>query len=603
VPTSYNKNRPVPIDYTSRDFNSIKADLINYTKRYYPETFQDFSEASFGSLMLDTVAYVGDVLSYYLDYQVNESFLDTAIEYQNVLKLSKQLGYRYKGIPISTGLVTFYILVPSATDGVYADLNYAPILERGTKFSTDAGTVFTLADNVNFANSANEMVVATVDSSTGVPTKYAIKAYGRVISGEVAIQTLNAGDYQRYPRFELDGENIVEVVSVTDSQGNRYYEVDYLAQDTIYKPVLNSGADKNQVPYILKPMSVPRRFIVDSGPGGFFIQFGHGSEQNLTNQIIADPSSVVLQAHGRDYIKDKSFDPTKLIETDHLGVAPSNTVLTVIYRVNGPSNVNVASKAITKAVDTSFRFRDPSSLDSSTISEVQNSLEFENEAPIVGSTRTDSASDIKTKAYGMFSSQNRAVTRQDYLSLIYNMPPEFGSVKRAAVFQDENSFKRNLNIYVASEDNSGGLSKTNASIKNNLKTWISNYKMLNDTVDILDAVVVNVGIKFEVLGDQNINKYKVLQRATSAIAREFAQNKFSIGESLSLGKALKALRTVDGILDVTTISFIPRTGSQYSSASLNLKTYLSRDRRTLHAPKNVVFEVRYPNIDIIGSVT
>ncbi len=350
-------------------------------------------------------------------------------------------------------------------------------------------------------------------------------------------------------------------------------------------------------------MSVPRRFIVDSSPNGFFIQFGHGSEANLTNEIIADPSKVILQAHGRDYIKDKSFDPTKLIETDHLGVAPSNTILTVVYRVNGPSNVNVASKAISKAVDTSFRFTDPSSLNSSTISDVQASLEFENEQPIVGSTRTDSASDIKTRAYGMFSSQNRAVTRQDYLSLIYNMPPEFGSVKRAAVFQDENSFKRNLNVYVVSEDGSGAFSKTNASIKNNLKTWISSYKMLNDTVDILDAVVVNVGINFQVITDQNINKYKVLQRAVAALSQEFAQEKFSVGEALSLGKALKALRTVDGILDVTSISFIPRVGSQYSSASFNLKSYLSNDRRTLHAPKNVVFEVRYPNIDIIGSVT
>jgi len=598
----FSKKKTVPIDYTSRDFDTIKRDLVAYARRYYPDNFKDFSEASFGSLMLDTVAYVGDILSYYLDYNVNESFLDTAIEYENVVKLARQLGYRYKGIPASSGEVTLYVLVPASTTGTGPDLNYAPILKRGAKFISDAGTTFSLNEDVDFSNENNEVVVAEVNTTTGVPTRYAIRSYGQVVSGDLAVEFIEVGDYQRFPKFDLIGTNITDIVSIVDSQGNEYVEVENLSQDVVYRPIVNSASDKDVVPFILQPYGAPRRFIVENVAGTTSIQFGYGSESNLTNEKVTDPSKVILNIHGRDHVTDSSFDPTNLIESDTFGVAPSNTTLQVTYRTNSQENTNLSTNSLVRTSDTEFDFGNPASLEASEISNVIGSLEFENEKPIVGSITTPNSEEIKNRAYGMYSSQNRAVTKDDYLSMIYNLPPKFGAVKRANVIQDVNSFKRNINLYVISEDSNGFLTNSSDMLKKNLKTWISGYKMLNDTMDILDAVVVNIGIEFSVIADTDTNKFRVLSDATAAVQDRMAKSKFNIGEPVRYGDIFQALKRVDGLLDVVGLKIVQRTGTGYSSAAFDIKGYTSLDGRMLVAPENVIFEFKFPDIDIRGTV-
>ena len=603
MPTNNQNKRTVPIKYTSRDFSSIKEELLNYTKRYYPDSFQDFSEASFGSLMLDTVSYVGDVLSYYLDYQVNESFLDTALEYQNVVKLSRQMGYKFKGVPIATGIVTFYVTVPATSDSIGPDLTYAPILERGTKVSSEDGIVFTLNQDIDFASNENEYVVATADSITGVPTRYAIRAYGQVISGEIAVQSIEVGDFERFPRFKLNGNNIVEVISIFDSQGNPYYEVDSLSQDVIYKQIKNpNSVNSNQAPYIMKPMSAPRRFITENNVGTYSIQFGHGSPTNIQSGKIVEPSKVVLNVHGRDYTTAVTFDPTNLVETDKLGVAPANTTLTVLYRINGAGNVNVGARSLTKTVDVSFSFPNFASLSSGEVQKVIGSLESENETPINGASSLDTVKDLKQRAYGMFSSQSRAVTEQDYVSISYAMPPQFGSIKRVSVVQDRNSFKRNLNLYVVGENNAGNLSSINTSVKENLKTWLSNYKMINDTIDILDAIIINIGVEYTIIADDGENGYRVVDEANQAIFDAMAATKLSIGESLRYSDVFRALKNIDGVLDVVEVNFTTQTGELYASSAFDIEQNTSPDGRILVAPENGIFEIRYPNIDIIGTV-
>ena len=609
---SFDKKRLVPINYTSRDFSSIKEDLLGYTKRYYPDNFKDFSEASFGSLMLDTVAYVGDVLSYYLDYQVNESFLDTANEYENVVKLSRQLGYRKSGIPVSSGQITMYVVIPAIGDGENLpskpDYNYAPVLRRGAKFTTTSGTTFTLAEDVNFNSVDVQALPATVDSITGAPLKYALRKNGQVISGELEIQTISVGEFQRFPRFQLDGANIVEVVSIFDTQGNQYYEVDYLTQDTVYIPVRNNSVDLttqvlNTEPlFSLRSLPVPRRFITESDRGGFFIQFGYGSEANLTSEVISDPSKIAMNLHGRDYINDKSFDPTNLIKGDKLGVSPSNTNLTVVYRINGPNNVNISSNSLVSVTEQIFDFNNINTLSDSKVQSVVGSLEFENEDPIVGSSREDTAEEIKYKAYGMFTSQNRAVTQQDYISLIYNMPPKFGSVKRAAIVQDKNSFKRNLNVYVMSEDQFGNFAMASDTIKNNLKVWLSNSKMINDTLDILDARIVNFGLNFSIIADTNFNSFNILNSAINELRLYFLSAKMNIGEQIRYGDILRVLNNVEGLLDVVELEIIKKTGSSYSTSIFNIDQMTTADGRTIIAPSDVVFEIKYPDADIVGTI-
>ena len=590
-----------PINYTSRDFASIKGDLVSYAKRYYPDTFQDFSEASFGSLMLDMSAYVGDVMSFYLDYQVNESFLDTALEYNNVNRIAKQMGYKQSGAASSEGMVTFYVVVPASTNGVGPDLRYAPTLKNGTKLGSASGTTFTLIEDVDFSKSSNDMIVATTNSTTGVPVSYAIRATGRVKSGEVKVQYLSVGEYERFPKFRLDDSNVTEVLSIVDTAGNRYYEVEYLTQDTVYVPVVNKGVDKSIVPKIMIPQAVPRRFIVEYIGSRASIQFGNGSDKNLTSDVVSDPANVVLDMHGRNYVTDRSFDPTNLIETDKLGMAPSNTVLAVIYRTNGANSVNISTNSLETITDVSLKFSNPNTLSDNTIRNVIASLEFENEDPIVGDTLKPSSEEVKQRAYGVYAAQNRAVTKQDYKSLIYNMPGKFGSVKRINIAQDKNSFKRNLNLYILSENPAGNLTKSPETLKNNLKLWISNYKMINDTIDILDGNIVDIGIEYKIMVDKEENRFSAIAAANSAIARKFSR-KFEFAEPMKYSDIFQSLKNIDSVLDVLEVKVVRKTGAAYSDVSFDIDAYTTPDGRSIALPENYIFEIKYPSEDIIGSV-
>jgi len=350
-----------PISYTSRDFSTIKDALTNHAKRYYPTTFKDFNDASFGSLMLDLTAYLGDQLSFYADYQANESFLDSALEYQNIVRLSKQLGFKMPGAASSTGMATFYVMVPASTATGQPDLDYFPILRRGATLASDGGGVFTLNENVDFTNSSNEVTVARVNTTTGIPTWYAIKSSGEVVSGLPSETSISVGEYKRFLRLSVDADNVSEITSVVDSQGNEYYEVDYLSQDVVTSQVPNYNSDKTSVPYVIKTKPVPRRFVSEfDADGNVFIQFGYGSADNLTGDLIADPADVVLDVVGREYISDKTFDPTNLISSDKFGVVPVNTTLIITYRSNTQETVNAQTGALNKVIDPRMIFKKPS---------------------------------------------------------------------------------------------------------------------------------------------------------------------------------------------------------------------------------------------------
>lgn len=599
----YQKKDIVPINYTSRDYESIRNDLITHVKRYYPNVYQDFNEASFGSIMIDTVAYVGDILSFYMDYNVNESFIESSIEDNNVLKLARQMGYRYRGIPASSGQVTMYIVVPNLVNGVGPDLSYAPILKKGAVFSASGqGASFTLNEDVDFSLPDNEIVVATVDSATSVPTGWAIKTQGEVVSGQIRRRTVTVGDFERFRKVLVPDENITEIISVTDSSGNKYYEVDYLTQDVIHIPVINKSADSDKVPMILKPRKVPRRFVFEQLSNQYYLQFGYGSETSLTNEIISEPNKVLLQVNGRDYITDESFDPTNMIETDKMGVAPTNTVLTIEYRKNSVNINNIASKALVNVSDTNFAFQNIGALAQTKIASVVGSLEFENEKPIIGSVSAPTVEEIKYRAYGSFSSQNRAVTAEDYKSVVYSLPPKFGAVKRANIVQDKDSFKRNLNLYIISEDENGNLVESTSTLKNNLKTHISNYKMINDTVDILDAKIVNLEINIDIIAEPERNKFEVLQAGIDAIKFENLSAKYDIGEPFRTSDIFRTLKNVDGILDVLSIKVNRKSGSLYSTFSYNIEANTSPDGRLVLAQDDVIFEIKYPDSDIVGTV-
>jgi len=593
--------KKVPISYTNRDFNSIKSALITYAKKYYPDVYKDLNEASFGSLMLDLVAYTGDILSFYTDYSANESFLDTALEYGNVLKHARDRGYKFRGNPSSFGTAIFYIVVPAAAAGLGPDSSYLPLLLKGSEFGTTSGNIFILNENVDFSLASNEVVVAQINTANGLPTSYAIKAMGQVISGELVREQITVGDFEKFRKIRLGDDNLAEVVSVFDSEGHEYFEVDFLSQNIIFKDVVNRGSDANMAPSILKPVIVARRFIVDRREDDTFLQFGYGTSEELTSNAVADPSSVVLRLHGKDYESDEAFDPAKLLTTDKFGVAPANTVLTIISRKNTSEIVNAAVDTLTEAINPIFEFPSQASLSAGTISDIAESLEVTNDDPITGDVTLPTTEELKIRIKDSFATQNRAVTDQDYMSMVYRMPPKFGAIKRCSVMRDPDSFKRNLNLYVISENTDGTLTAATDTIKKNLRRWISMNKMINDTIDILDAKIVNIGIKFEIIAVDETDKYSALNDSAFALREVFVKH-FDIGETFSITDVYSALKAVDSVLDVTSVEIVSNNGGIYSDTRFDLEMNTSPRGRMIYCPRNCIFEVKYPLSDIVGTV-
>lgn len=593
--------KKVAINYTSREFNTIKRDLMNYARKYYSDTYKDFSEAGFGALMMDSVAYVGDILSFYTDYQANEAFLESAIEYDNVVRHARQLGYRLNKAPSSYGIASFYIIVPAATPGT-PNRAYMPVLKQGSIFASNNGSRFTLTEDVNFADTNNSVVVAGADSVTGLPTSYAIQAFGQVVSGRVEEKTVTVGDYEKFRKISLGGTQIAEIVSIEDAEGNDYFEVDHLSQNVIYQSFTNTNSqDREYTPSLLRQKYVSRRFVVEVDRDTTFIQFGAGDESSDASSAIAEPSSVVMFSYGKDYITDTSIDPTRLVDGNKFGVSPANTTLRIRYRVNDSDTNNISANALSRVDTANFEFENQNDLSLSLRESVAGSLEVSNDSPIVGTVSLPSSQEIRVRSKGVFATQNRAVTREDYLNLTYAMPEKFGMVKRANIIQDDRSFKRNLNLYIISEDRDGKLVQSNQSLKNNLKMWLNKNKMITDSIDILNAKIVNFGIEFEAIGEVDQNNFDLLSDAVNALNTKFTKT-YDVSENIYISDIYSTLKDVDGILDVTSAKVSLKIGGQYSETFYDFEENLSADGRMINIPNNVIVEMKFPEVDIKGVI-
>lgn len=596
-----NKRTPI-IRYTSRDFQSIRRDLLEYGKRYYGDSFKDQAFVGFGANLVDNVAIVGDMLSYYLDYSVNESFLDSAVEFNNIIRNARQIGYKFKGNPSSQGTQSFFIIVPANATADGPDNRYRGILKRGTELSSVNGDGFLLDEDVNFSAEGTEVVVARTNTTSGAPTAFAVKGKGKVISGRIVRELIEIGNYTRFLRLQLGDPNIVEVISVFDAEGNEFFEVSHLAQDVVYRGIINRDTNSNKdAKRLLRPFVVPRRFVVERDFQTTYLQFGFGSERDVEIEPLIDPSTVLLEQFGKDYVSDTTFNPNKLLSTDKLGIVPANTTLEIVYRTNENQNVNVGVNGLIEVNNAIMEFDNVAELDPQQVNNIISTIETTNEEPIIGDVIDPTPQEIKQRAYGSFGAQDRAVSLLDYKNYCYRMPPQFGSVKRVNVVQDDNSFKRNLNIYVVSENNQGKLVQTNNVIKENLRQWLANGKMINDTIDILDAKIVNYGINYVVVGELDVNKFSIKQRCDEAL-----RNKLrilpEIGQPLFISELRKALAEVESVVDVIKVKITKKVGGVYSQVSFDFDAQTSSGERFINVPDNVIMELKYPNADIKGMV-
>ncbi len=594
------KLKQTPINYTNRDFDSIKNDLINHAKRFYPDQVADFSQASFNSMILDSVAYVGDVLSYYLDYSVNESFLDTAIEAGNLRKHAKAVGFNYAGVSVAYGVVNVYVLVPANSTGTAPNTDYLGTLKKGAIFQSRNGMSFTLLEDIRFADPKCDFIAAQFDETSGATTYFAVRGFGQVSSGRIGgVEIdLTAETFAKFRRIRIGGTGINEVIDVVDSEGNRYYQVDYLSQETIYKETTNPLAASEGVRSIIKPFVTARRFVLEQDSSGTYLQFGFGSE-NSDDGGIADPSQVVLNLHARDHITDSSFDPNKLLGTDKLGVSPAGTRLVVTYKHNDGTSTSTGSGTITQVINSRIVFQDETILTSDVMNYVRNSLEVNNPKSITGDTAEISPEELRARTKTVFASQNRAVTAMDYRAATYRMPTTFGSIKRVQVIQDPNSLNRRIAMYLVSQNEDGHLERTHARTKSNLKVWLSKYKAVNDLVDIFDAKVLNFEIEFSIAVDLRYDTQNVLNIAVGRVKERFAET-FEIGEPIYINDIKNLLSETEGVIDIKKLKISNKHSGAYSAHRLDFDKIKSKDGTIIIPPKNAILELKYPDLNIKG---
>jgi hypothetical protein len=608
----------VDIKYLNKDFNSFKTDLIEYAKAYYPTVYNDFTQAGPGSMFIDMASYIGDVLSFYMDNQLQETFLQYAKQKGNLFTLAYMLGYRPKVTSAAIVNLDVYQQVPAVNIGgsnVAPDFTYAMTIEQGmqVRSNVNSSVLFYAPQKIDFSASSSldptNVEVYTINGSN-IPTSYLLKKTVQALSGQVKTQAFSFSAPQRFATININDNSIITILSAKDSDGNTWYEVPYLAQDYILTPVANTSINYvNQVPYMIKKEKVERRFVSRfRTDGSLEIEFGSGinSIVDTGSLLLPDPNSVSVGLTGGGLSTlSSSFDPTNFVTTRTYGLAPKNITITFQYLVGGGASANALSGQITEIA-------------SSTVSgntTYQNTIVVNNPDPASGGGDGDTVDELRMNIGAEFSTQYRAVTQEDYLARTLSMPAQYGKISKAYITKDDATFNNYMqgdisqkdqvlvSLYVLGLDANNNLADPSPSLLQNLQTYLSDYRMMTDAINIKPAYVINIGCNFDIIIRPNYTSQDVIARCILALQNYFNIDNWSVNEPIILGDVYSLLDVVEGVQTVKDVRIVNKTGevdgySKYSydisAGSLNGVIYPSLDPS--------IFELKFPNTDIQGRV-
>ena len=614
------------IQYLNKDFDGFKQKLLEFAEIYYPNTYNDFSDNSAGLMLVEMASYVGDVLSFYADNQVQENFIEYSKQRNNLLSLAYTHGYFPQVTNASTCDVEVSQLIPSTIAGgsVEPDFNYSMILDEGSQLQAGNSGFFYIEDKIDFSVSSSadptDISVYSIGSDNN-PNFYLLKKVRKVASGEIRTTTFDFNAPEKFPTIEIGDTNIIKIINTTDSDGVAYTEVPYLAQETIFDPQANIAAnDPNFVqyndttPYLLKIKKVPYRFTARFQTNNTLqLQFGSGISSGPDEVIIPNPDNVGL---GLPYGVDKlttAFDPSNFLYTKTYGVAPSNTTLTINYLVGGGAISNTPANSITNLQSANITFFG-ASLDTTLESTVRDSLAFNNPSPAIGGGDGDTNEDIRQNSIAQYPTQLRTVTKEDYIIRSLSLPEEYGVIYKAYVTQENLSVGIKLPVYdevntnalclhILSKDENGNLKFADPALKQNLKTYLAEYRMLTDAVNIKDTFIINIGVNYDVILLPNFNNRLVLNNINVALASYFNTDSAQINKPILVNNIRNVIDTVEGVQTVKKLEIVNKVGenSNYSKyaydingATINGVLYPSLDPS--------IFELKFPEIDIQGKV-
>ena len=663
MPQKYGGNkadeRNINVKYNGRDFATLRKNLIDFAKEYYPNTYNDFNEASPGMMFLESAAYVGDVMSFYTDLSFKESLLPFAEELETVYKIAQTYGYKPSLSYPSQAQLDVYVVIPANAEG-NPDYDYAPRIKAGMQVTAQCGQTFRVPDPINFQASGSRSPIGVTmyeQDSSGLATKYLLQKQANAVSGEVVNETFTFESPKKYDKVTLQQNNILEIISCVDSDGNNWYEVPYLAQDTIFTEAPNTpefdtetSVYASDVPYMLKLLKTSRRFTryVNSN-GTTEIRFGGGTANSPDEEIIPNPDSVGSSLPGGTSKLDIAFDPTNFLNTKTYGQAPANTTLTIRYSYGGGAEDNVRSNTID--APTRVEYDDfPDGLDATKISNMKNTLVTSNKQPSTGGRSGESIDEIKKEAAAYFQAQGRAVTKEDYMTRIASLPTKYGNISKLYITKDstlggsekqlgydtkidaqylDDNFggeitfgdlltqKENplaLNFYTLGYDSNKYCIPTNEAVKQNIRTYLTQYRLMTDAVNIKDAYVINIGVRFQVLTLSNYNKHEVVLACIEEIKRFFQIDKWQINQPIIVGELSSIISKVPGVAAIVPIKsdgnpnnlpiVITNKYESSSGYSGNLYDINEATKGGVIYPSldPAIFELKFPNTDIEGRV-
>ena len=608
------------VKYLDRDFSDIRARLIEFSQTYFPNTYNDFSPASPGMMFMEQAAYVSDVMSFYLDNQLQETFTTLARQTNNLYELAYMFGYKPKATGAAQAKIELFQQVPSKLVGneYVPDFDYTVTIGENSTISTETlpSSTFLIQDkcDFSFSSSLDPTEISIYQIAGNEPQYYLLKKTRNAISATINTQTFSFGPPSPFQTVNIATNNIIKILDITDSDGNVWKEVDYLGQEMVFNSIKNTNpndpnnvADEGEVPYLLQLKKCQRRFATRfTSANNLQIQFGAGNPNDTDELITPNPNNVGI---GLPFEQDKlttAYSPTNFLFTNTYGIAPSNTTLTVRYLTGGGVESNVASGDLT-GLNASNTFFNQSNLNATTSNYIFGTLACNNLDAADGGQAGDTIEEIRQNTLMQIAAQQRTVTLDDYKVRAMSMPSEFGSIAKLYIekptLDNETTTAETLCMYLLSQNSVGQFSTPTSALKNNLRTYLSQYKMIGDSIEIKDAYIINIAIDFEIVVLPNFINSQVILSCITTLQEHFNRDKWQLNQPILIQDLFILLDKIEGVQTVKDIKFLNKAGtsigySQYSydigAATSNGVIYPSLDPS--------IFEVKYPNNDIKGRV-
>ena len=607
------------INYLNKDFSDYRSQLIDFSQTYFPNTYTDFSETSPGMMFMEQASYVGDVLSFYIDNQVQENFVQFARQTSNLYDLSYMYGYKPKVTGLASVKLDFYQLIPSMPSSSGADTLYVPnydyamFIGGNTTSQTEDGKSFVIEDSIDFtvSNSLDPTEVTIAQTTNGEPDYFLLKKSRNALSGEIKSVNFPFTTPTEFPTVVISDTNIGGIIDCFDTDGYQWYEVDYLGQEQVFTSLKNTNVndpnnylESDDSPYLLQTKQVQRRFNTRFlSSTQLQLQFGSGNPSDTDEDVVPNPMNVGL---GLPFEREKlttAYSPTNFIFTNTYGIAPSNTTLTVRYLKGGGVSSNVAANTITQLNTSLCKFL-KQSLATNTAQYIFDSLQVNNPSAASGGMDGDNAEELRQNSISQISSQLRNVTADDYLVRALSMPPKYGIISKAITQKPTaQQSDSTLCLYVLSQDFNGNLVTASNALKQNLKSYINQYRMIGDSIDIKDAFVINIGVNFEIVTLPNYNNNQVVTNCVERLKTFFNINNWQINQPIILRDISNILNSVDGVQTVNNITISNKAGSSsgYSQYAYDVTGAL-QNGTIFPSIDPMIFEVKYPNDDIVGRV-